>query len=93
MGKSLPRTVLDATLSGWESLEVKCTCGKTVLVPLAGVSRRGPDLAGYGRRLRCSACGAAPATVRRHRRLITVDGPREITGPIAGLMSGVSQAK
>ncbi|MCW5718672.1 MAG: hypothetical protein KIS68_12660 [Bauldia sp.] len=85
MGKSLPRTVHEATLAGWQNIEVKCVCGRDHVVPLAAVSPHGPDLVAIAGRLKCKTCGAAPASVRLHRRLVTTDGPTAVTGPIAGL--------
>lgn len=85
MGKSLPRTVLEATLAGWQNIEIKCVCGRDHVVPLAAVSPHGPDLVTIARRFRCKTCGAAPASVRLHRRLVTITGRIEVfTDPAAG---------
>lgn len=69
MGKSLPRTVLEATLAGRQSIEIKSVYGNDHVVPLAAVSPYGSDLVAYARWLRCKTCGTAPASVRLHRRL------------------------
>lgn len=70
---SIPRTIDDAELIGWEGLTITCRCHIAVMSwPLLRRVQRYRRQDEIKERLVCSKCGSAPSEVTLHRSYLRV---------------------